>query len=265
MNDYKASDLTLVICAYKECEYLEECIRSVIKQSERPQIMIATSTPNTYIDRIAEKYGIEVKVNPEGGHVKDYNFAMNLPDTELVMLMHQDDMIRKHFVEYCLKEINKADNPIISFTDYVEMHNDQVDKKVSTIVKVKRILLMPMLIKPLMRKGWFKKLVLSFGNPITHPTVICVKKEMPKICFKEKYASLMDWDLWERLSHQKGSFVYIPKVLLYHRMNDQNQTSVLVHSSDIRSREESEIFSRFWPKWIVKIIMHYYSGAQKYY
>lgn len=265
MNNYKASDLTLVICAYKECEFLEECVRSVVRQTVKPRILISTSTPNSYIDKIADKYGIEVRINQDGGHVKDYNFAMRQPDTELVMLMHQDDVLRKRFVEYSLKEINKAENPIIAFTDYVEMHDNKVDTKPSMIVTVKRIMLMPMLIKPLMRKGCFKRMILMFGNPITHPTVICVQKHMPDECFKEDYASLMDWDLWERLSRKKGSFVYIPKVLLYHRMNEQNQTSVLVHTSDIRCREESEMFSRFWPKCIVKIIMHFYSGAQKYY
>lgn len=265
MNDYRASDLTMVICAYKECGYLEQCIKSVMKQSMRPRVLMATSTPNDYIRNLADKYKIEVRINPTGGHVKDYNFAINQADTRLVMIMHQDDVLRKDFVKLSIAELNKAHNPILSFTNYVEMHNDEVDRSPSTIVRTKRLMLMPMLIKPLMRRGFFKRLILCMGNPISHPTVICVKKEMPKDCFKEDYKSLMDWDLWERLSKKKGSFVYVPKVLQYHRMNDENQTSVLVRTSNIRFDEESEMFSRFWPKTIVKIIMHFYANAQKYY
>lgn len=265
MNNYKASDLTMVVCAYKECEYLEECVRSVVKQTEKPNILISTSTPNDYIAGIAKKYGIEVRVNQDGGQVKDYNFAMNQADTELVMLMHQDEIIRKSFVQKVIRELNRAKQPIIAFTNYIEMHDNVVDRKPSTIVTIKRIMLIPMLIKPLMRHGHLKRFIQLLGNPITHPTVVCVKKEMPEPCFKEEYAASMDWDLWERLSRQKGSFVYVPDVLLYHRMNSDNQTSVLFRTSNARYNEESEIFSRFWPKWIVKILMHFYSGTQKYY
>ena len=44
---------TFVICAYKESEFLEECILSLKKQTVRSNIFIATSTPNKYIDDIA--------------------------------------------------------------------------------------------------------------------------------------------------------------------------------------------------------------------
>ena len=41
---------TFVICAYKESEFLEECILSLKKQSIKSEILIATSTPNKYIE-----------------------------------------------------------------------------------------------------------------------------------------------------------------------------------------------------------------------
>lgn len=264
-NNYTADDLTMVICAYKKCKYLEQCIRSVVNQTDRPNILISTSTPNDHINTLARKYGIEVRVNSNGGQVNDYNFAMHQPDTGLVMLMHQDELIRKDFVKKVIHELNLAIKPIIAFTNYIEMHNNAVDKKPSAIVKIKRIMLIPMLIKPLMRSGHMKRTIQLLGNPITHPTVVCVMKEMPEELFRDNYIASMDWDLWERLSKQKGSFVYVSDVLLCHRMNSDNQTSILFKASNARYNEESEIFSRFWPKWIVRIIMHFYSKTQKYY
>ena len=63
---------TFVICAYKESAFLEECILSLKKQTVRSNILIATSTPNKYIDDIAEKYGIVVMVNKgQGGITQD--------------------------------------------------------------------------------------------------------------------------------------------------------------------------------------------------
>ncbi len=264
-NSYTAQDLTLVVCAYKECPYLRASVKSIMKQTERPQVLISTSTPNAYIQRIADEFHIDVRVNPDGGQIKDYNFAMLQASTPLVMLMHQDELLRSCFVEKVLKELNRAKDPIIAFTNYIEMHNDEVDRHPSFMVRVKRFLLLPLCIKPLARRGFGKRLIQLLGNPIAHPTVVCVRSRMPKVCFREKYKASMDWDLWERLSREKGSFVYVPDVLLFHRMNAENQTSKLFHTTNARYEDESEIFGRFWPAWIVRIIMHFYSKASRYY
>ena len=47
---------TFVICAYKESPYLEECVKSLIRQTIKSNIIIVTSTPNSYIEDIAGKY-----------------------------------------------------------------------------------------------------------------------------------------------------------------------------------------------------------------
>lgn len=264
-NNYKGKDITLVICAYGVCEYLEECIKSIYKQTIRPKVLISTSTPNEHIISLADKYNIKVCVNSDGGQIKDYNFAMKQGDTPLIMLMHQDELLHPGFVRSVLREINLTKDPIIAFTNYLEMHNDTIDKKPSTMVLIKRIMLIPMLIKPLARVGMFKRLVQLLGNPITHPTVVCVRKKMPKVCFREEFKASMDWDLWERLSKRKGSFAYVSKVRLYHRMNDENQTSKLFKGDNPRYDEEYNIFKRFWPDFIAKFIMKFYSKAAKYY
>lgn len=264
-NNFTEKDFTFVVCAYKECEYLEECIQSLLKQTVKSNIMISTSTPNDHINNIAKKYEIEVRVNPDGGQIKDYNFAISQPKTKLVMLMHQDEIIKPEFLEKSLLYLNSVKKPIISFTDYIEMHNDVVDKKPSTMVIIKRILLWPAKNKILMGTKFGKRLIQFFGDPITHPTVICVSDEMPKEVFREAYKASMDWDLWERLSNQEGSFVYVPEVLLYHRMNENNQTVKLLNTTNARYENEYDIFCRFWPKPIAKFIMKFYSGAAKYY
>ena len=47
---------TFVVCAYKESQYLEECIQSVLNQNVKSKVIISTGTPNSYIKEIAEKY-----------------------------------------------------------------------------------------------------------------------------------------------------------------------------------------------------------------
>ena len=49
---------TFVVLAYKESSYLEECIKSVLNQKYPSKVVIATSTPNQYIENIADKYSL---------------------------------------------------------------------------------------------------------------------------------------------------------------------------------------------------------------
>ena len=262
---YTGDDLTIVICAYKECEALETCVQKIIHQSVRSRVLISTSTPNDHIQRIAQKYHIEVRVNPEGGHVKDYNFALAQVETKLGMIAHQDDYLHSRFVEKSLAGLNRASDPILSFTDYIEMHDGEVDRHASGLVMIKRMLVWPMRVPLVRRTSFFKRLGQCLGNPITHPTVICVMDRLPEEIFREKYQASMDWDLWERLSRKKGEFVYIPEVLLAHRMSSDNATAKLLESENKRYPEEYEILSRFWPPLIAKLIMIPYSKSAKYY
>ena len=262
---FSGNDLTIVICAYKECPDLKKSIKSVLRQTVKSQVIISTSTPNDYINGIAKKYNIPVIVNPEGGHVKDYNFAMDHVKTRLGMIAHQDDLLHPEFVERNLKALNRASDPIISFSNYLEIHNGRIDRKPSMIVRVKRLIVWPMRIPFFRRTVAAKRLGQCFGDPITHPTVICVMNKMPEVMFREQYRASMDWDLWERLSKQKGEFVYVSKVLMFHRMSDDNMTAKLIHGTNARYDDEFEIMSRFWPKWFAKILMIFYSKSAKYY
>ena len=48
-----------VICAYKESPYLEECISSLVSQNNvETNIIVITSTPNSYIEHLVEKYPV---------------------------------------------------------------------------------------------------------------------------------------------------------------------------------------------------------------
>lgn len=264
-NDYSGEDFTFVVCAYKECVYLKECIDSLIKQTVKVKIIVSTSTPNDHISNICEKYNIEIRINPEGGQIKDYNFAIKQAESRIVMLAHQDDVLVNTFVENVLNELNHTKDPIIAFTDYREIHNDIPDKTASGIIKVKKLLLVPANFRKLMGTVFGKRLIQRIGNPITHPTVVCIREKMPSTLFREEFKASMDWDLWERLSREKGSFVYVNKVLLFHRMNDKNQSSVLIRTTTDRYDNEYEIFCRFWPPIIARIIMHFYRKAHKYY
>ena len=88
---------TFVVCAYGESPYLEKCIDSLENQTVKSRILIATSTPGPYIEKIAAAHHLEIRVNTgEKGIAGDWNFAYSCANTSYVTLAHQDDIYRKN-------------------------------------------------------------------------------------------------------------------------------------------------------------------------
>jgi hypothetical protein len=68
---------TFVVLAYKESKYLEECIKSVISQSIKTNVVIATTTDNDFIRNLAKKYKLKVIVGKHTSIGGDFDFAKN--------------------------------------------------------------------------------------------------------------------------------------------------------------------------------------------
>ena len=102
------SNHTFVICAYKEVPYLEECVKSLLNQTIKSEIIISTSTPNDSIKKLAEKYNIRLAINNEPkGHIDDFCFAYGKAKTKYVTLCHQDDVYYEKFAEETIKKMEE--------------------------------------------------------------------------------------------------------------------------------------------------------------
>ena len=125
MNEAKKKH-TFVICAYKESSYLEECVKSLKNQNQLSNILMVTSTPNEYIEKISRKYGIELKINTgQGGIVQDWNFAYRQCKTPYITIAHQDDVYFKDYAARAIKMLEQSKKPLIYFSDYCEIRNGQ--------------------------------------------------------------------------------------------------------------------------------------------
>lgn len=253
---------TFVICAYGKSKYLEECIRSLLRQTIRSRVLIATSTPNATINTMARRYHLDVHINREGkGIADDWNFAYRQADSKYVTLAHQDDIYEPVYTETMLRQLKRADRPLIFFSDYGEIREG---KRVRTnrLLRVKRILLMPIRYRRMRKYRVVKRGIIALGNPICCPAVTYVKENLQSPVFERHFKSNLDWEVWERISNQKGSFEYCNKVLVYHRIHEESETSILIDSRE-RMREDYEMLCRFWPGWMVKMYMKAYGkGAE---
>ena len=101
---------TFVICAYKESEHLEKCIKSLQKQTLKTIIKMVTSTPNDHIRGLAEKYGIELFIRVGASDIcDDWNFAYDHADTEWMTVAHQDDVYDRCYAEELAKMLKLSD------------------------------------------------------------------------------------------------------------------------------------------------------------
>ncbi len=259
---YTAADHTYALCAYKVSPHLEECVESLLAQTVKSKIFIATSTPNEHISAVADKYNIPVFVNEgEKGIGGDWNFAYDKAETPLVTIAHQDDTYEPYYTEQMLRFVNKAKEPIIYFSGYAELRNGEKVYN-NTILKIKKILLSPLKIKGFWTSRFIRRRVLSFGCSICCPAVTYVKDRVGKTPFTNDYLSNIDWQQWEIQSRKKGSFVYNPQPLMCHRIHEGSTTTEIIGDSK-RTLEDFDMFCKFWPRWIARIISKAYSTSEK--
>lgn len=253
---------TFVVLAYKESLFLEDCIKSVLNQTVKTNVKIATSTPNDFINELAKKYSLEVVVN-EGkkGIGYDFDFAANAANTKLVTIAHQDDIYDKDYAKSIIEAYNNQKDSIIIFPDYYEIRNGKnVYKNLN--LNIKNILLKPLRNHNKANKLSRKRAVLKYGNAISCPSVTFVKANVPKEIFACDLKCNIDWYAWERLSKLDGYFYYIHKPLMGHRISEESTTTKML-KDNIRTKEDKFIFSKFWPKWFARIITKVYSLSEK--
>lgn len=254
---------TYVVLAYKESSYLEECIKSVLNQKYPSKVVIATSTPNEYIQAMADKYSLEVMVNPNPGKGigYDFDFAVSCGKTKLTTVAHQDDIYDYDYSDKIVKAYQKYPDSLIVFSDYYEIRDvGKVDS--NTNLKIKRILLLPMRIRSLAKTKFGKRLSLRFGNAICCPAVTFVKDNIKTDdIFKCDFVCDVDWYAWEKLSLKKGRFTFVKDLLMGHRVHEESTTTEIINER-VRTKEDFVMFQKFWPKSISKFINKFYVKAE---
>ena len=258
MKEYK--NHTFIICAYKESQYLEECIKSLLNQTIKSNVIITTSTPNQFIKGLAQKYQLPLYINDgEKGIGQDWNFGVGCATTDYVTIAHQDDIYKSNYLEEIVKRIEKGKVFVIAFTDYRELKNGK-EIKLTKNLKIKKILLFPL--RVFKKSKFWKKRALSLGSSICCPSVTVNKKITGENPYRTNLKCDLDWDTWDKMSEYDANFLYIPKELMQHRIHEESETSNLIENN-IRLEEDLQMLERYWPKPIAKFIIRFYSKAIK--
>ncbi|MDO4623478.1 MAG: glycosyltransferase family A protein [Eubacteriales bacterium] len=258
-----ASNLhTFAVCAYKESEYLEACIRSLMNQKQRSRIILCTSTDSEFLRNMAKKYALPYYVKDGASDLADdWNFAYSMADTPYVTIAHQDDVYVPGYTERMIADLEADADALIWFCHYFEIRGGE-DVYADRNLDIKKTLLLPL--KSRRRRGstFWKRRVLSMGNPICCPAVTYVKARLPERPFHSGMKSNVDWETWEAFTHISGSFVYNEQQLMGHRVHEDSTTTEIIRSNT-RTLEDRAMLDRFWPKPVAGLINHVYKNAEK--
>ncbi len=257
--EMKETNHTFAVCAYKESPYLEECIQSLTGQTVQSNIIICTSTPNDKIEQTAKKYDLEYFIRDGQSDIRDdWNFAVSCAKTDYVTVAHQDDVYASGYAEELLRVI-PDDQMTLFVCDYLPMKNGKVGER-DLNSKIKRILRAPLKHKWAANSVWWRKMSLAFGNSFNCPSITYNKKLLGEPIFTSEMKFCIDWDTFLKCAKQEGHFVYVDKPLLYYRIHD-GATSKEFIVNHKRVQEDIEMFRKFWPAPIVKLIMVFYKKA----
>lgn len=253
---------TFVICAYQESKYLEDCILSLKIQKSKSLIIMETSTPNAHISSLAEKYALPLYINPHGGITQDWNFGLSKVNTKYATIAHQDDVYEPEYGKKILDAFEKSEKALIAFSDYGEIRGRSKVAQ-TQMLRIKRLMLMPLRIKVLQRSKLVRRLILSLGDPICCPSVSFNLERVKRPVFRDGFRSCGDWEAWERISGMDGAFLYIPEPLMYHRIHAGSATTRSIQDH-VRTEENYIMYCKFWPKPIARRINKYYTKSEDF-
>lgn len=252
------SRLSFIIPAYGESPFLEECINSLKNQTETCEIVITTSTPNTFISKIAEQKSIPLLINLDGGSIaKDWDYAIKQGSGDLIVLAHQDDLYGASFAKDYIQFYEENPSAGIIFSQIDELIDGQLIQN-GKREKVKNILRQFAFgNNKVIANSWAYRRLLGLGCSIPCPAVAFSKRIAKSLTFSDQFSLNLDWDTWARLASRQVPFGYIPKPLMIHRIHCDAETQIGIIEKR-REKEDYQLFSQFWPSPIAKVLLTFY-------
>ena len=87
-------------------------------------------------------------------------------------------------------------------------------------------------------------------------------ENLPNPLFLNHFRTNEDWEAWERYSKFSGDFIYCKEPLMAHRIHEESETTASIQDTG-RSAEDYEMFRKFWPTGIAKVLVKKYKESEK--
>lgn len=269
-----------VICAFGKSPYLENCIRSLLRQTAPSEIYIATSTPSEHIRRLARKYGLPLWVRQgESGIREDWLFAWREGGKRkrLITIAHQDDCYCRDYAKTVLAMYERYPDMTLFCSDYVTLKTREsrmadgtyypVQTRIcagDVVRLVKKLLRLPLRFRFYANRTWVKKSALIFGNSICCPSCTYNYSLIGDHMFDSGYSFALDWENLLSLAERPGRFVCVEEPLIAYRVHSGAATKKCIEDHR-READEASMFRRLWPDWMASLLMRFYKQSYKAY
>lgn len=252
---------SFLVPAYRQSPYLRDCLRSLSEQTRKSPILISTSTPFQGLEALAQEFGAQLHVHgPNQGMAHDWNEGLRQVQTDWVTIAHQDDVYLPSYAEQVMSAVALAKAPILAFSNYAELLGADQVRRNTRLLRIKQILLhLAFIGRTSIGDRWSKLNALRFGSPIPCPAVT-LKTHPGQPHFETGFRLNMDWAAWIRKAKEGGSFVWIRKELMYHRIHEDSETTDGIVAG-YRRDEDMALLCRLWPKPFASLIVRTYGLA----
>jgi glycosyltransferase involved in cell wall biosynthesis len=255
-------DHAFVIPAYGESPHIEACIASLAAQRVAPgRVIIATSTPSTFLAEIASRHGLPLAVNPvRAGIGGDWNFALATANADWVTIAHQDDLYRDDYLDAMSAALAPHPDALIAFSDYDEIDPDGPRPDHINLRVKRRLCRRAFGDRDAIRAPTEKRRLLAWGNPVCCPSVVVHRSAIPDFRFGVQLRSNLDWEGWLNLADRAGAFVYVREPLVTRRIHPASETTALI-ADEGRLAEDRIMFRRIWPAPVAALILTVYRAG----
>lgn len=251
---------TFVVCAYQDSPYLEQCLTSVLNQSEKSNVLLSTSTCTEKIRQLAKTYDVPLYVNTGAGDmVANWNYAISQAGTDFVTVCHQDDYYHPDFFKHVRPLLD--DKTLMVHTNYYDVLDEAIYQNPSN--KIRCMLNLPLRIKALQGIRFVKINTMRLGDSVCCPSCTYNVKRIGQPVFASKLKSSCDWDLYVDLALAEGALRYTGKRLCYKRGHQKMATADNIRSG-LREAEDLYMFNRLWPKPLAGLLLRIYKWIYQY-
>jgi glycosyltransferase involved in cell wall biosynthesis len=238
-----AEPITIAIPFYKGQDYLCRAIASVIRQSSPEwRLLVCDDGPEPgTAERVAEFNDPRIRyVRNEHnlGMAGNWNRCLDLADTDLVNLLHNDDELLPNYVAEMLAA-GRTYPDAAAFFCRAKVIDSAGSETFSLVDYVKRFL-QPRTDGPLILHNKSAIEALMHGDFIMCPTVCYRKSRLPELHFRANWRMVLDLDFFTRILLDGGTMVGLPAVGYAYRRHSENATNAYTESL-LRFEEESQL------------------------
>jgi GT2 family glycosyltransferase len=237
------AELTLAVPYYSGFALFEQTLRSLSAQPQT-RVLIVDDSPagfsSAQLRTIARSVDARIVRNAANlGMARSWNRCLDEAETELVTIVHADDLLAPSYSAAVVALAMRSDAPAVFTGARVIGADGRAAFSVPDLVKRA---LIPRHAHELVLRGDDALASLLRGNYIFCPS-LCYRRSRMKLRFDPRWRFTLDMDLTVRLLLAGETLVGIPKQPLYHyRRHDQNATARMT-AELTRFREESDFYS----------------------